>query len=93
MKFQNRSKMAMDRERWKRIVEEPKTHRGKETRSTLKHKNPHNILQKFNNMTTIFLCLCSCLVCLFSVLCVLCFCVVLCIASPSVSSCLFSMFA
>jgi hypothetical protein len=51
MKVQNCSNMAMDREGWKRITEQPKTHKGvvsreEETGSTLKHKNPHNILPK-----------------------------------------------
>jgi len=45
MKVQNWSKMAMDREGWKRIAEQPKTQR-EETGSTLKQKIPHKILLK-----------------------------------------------
>jgi hypothetical protein len=46
MKVHNWSKLAMDREGCKRIVEQPKTHREEETGSTLKNKNPHKILLK-----------------------------------------------
>jgi hypothetical protein len=46
MKVQNWSKMAMDTEGWKKMVDQPQTHREEETGSTLKHKIPHNILLK-----------------------------------------------
>jgi hypothetical protein len=46
-KVQIWSKMAMDREGCKRIVDKLKTHREEETGSTLKHKNPLKILLKF----------------------------------------------
>jgi len=39
-----------------------------------------------------FLCLFSCIVCLFSIFCILCFCIVLCIFSTFVYGCLFPSF-
>ena len=46
MKVQNWSKMAMERDGLKRIVDQPKNHREEEIGSTLKHKIPHKILLK-----------------------------------------------
>jgi hypothetical protein len=40
----------------------------------------------------LFLCFCSCFLCLFSILCILCFCIVLYIISPFVYSYLFPIF-